>query len=554
MTEQEFLRLRISDSEDVVRTIKLEKFPVTIGRQGGNDVVFHDPCVSRQHAQILLENGDYHLRDLGSKGGTYVNGERIEDHILVHGDSINFGKNNYPLLHFLMRDDPATDLPSKQDTQSLHWSLAGMDMVNVSRLLESSRYMSAGLPLSDILDLVLDMAIEVTGAERGVLMMTQDQDEFRVERARDNRKKPLPIGSFRISQSVLKRVVQSASKVMLMDNQSDDALQSDSVADLDLRTIVCLPLRSFEIRESFATMMSRPKIIGAIYLDSKSASDKFSRISEQILDTIAADAASVIENARLLKESKEKERLQAELSTAREIQAAILPEIREKYEFFEVYTHSTPSRQIGGDCYDLIPLKDGSYGFSIADVAGKGIPAAILGAMVEGVLWAEAKMHPSLATCIASLNDYLVEKTKSNRFVTMFYCTLQPNGELRFVCAGHNPPLILRAADQKIEELSTAGMALGLFAGAQYEEKSTQLEKDDVLCLFTDGATEATSPTKDLFGEERLKALLSANADRGLREIIEEIVDAITTHTAGAPPSDDLTLFLIRYKGPGATR
>jgi len=261
---------------------------------------------------------------------------------------------------------------------------------------------------------------------------------------------------------------------------------------------------------------------------------------------LATDATAVIENARLLRESREKERLEMELATAKEIQATLLPRIMGSYGFFEACAQNIPSRHISGDCFELIKLPDGRYGPMIADVSGKGVSAAVLCSMVQGLLFAEAMKHPLPSDCLNSVNSYLVQRTGGNKFVTLFYGSLAPNGEFQYVNGGHNPPYLVHV-DGIVEELFSGGLIVGAFPSAIYTHETIYLKPGDLLCLFTDGVTEARNTAGDFLGEDQFKELLVKFRHRPVDEIVDKIFRRIADYSAGTPQSDDISVLILRY-------
>ena len=538
------LKLLKSTGEELSFPIDKAKF--TIGRSGENDLQTNDASVSRYHAEIVREEGAYKLFDKQSKCGTFVNGQRIQNCVLKHQDRILLGNDTQIL--FLTHEDTTRDSsPFVTDTPSMILSLGGSDLKNVSHLLEVARLLSGSAPLHEILEMVLDKAIEITRAERAFLVMKDAAGEPKIERGRDKNKQSLGPETFQISKTVLKQVMESGEKVMLADVQGPNkASMSESMLNLELRTITCLPLKQFGILDSGIGVMGAQKVIGALYLDGKKATETFSKISQGILDSLANDATAVIENARLLRESREKERLEMELATAKEIQASLLPRIRGSYDFFEACAQNIPSRHISGDCYDLIKFPDGRYGPMIADVSGKGVSAAVLCSMVQGLLFAEAMRHPSPSDVLNSVNSYLVQRTSGNKFVTLFYGSLDPSGEFQYVNAGHNPPYLVHL-DGTVEELFSGGLIVGAFPFATYKHETIQLKQGDILCLFTDGVTEARNEAEDLLGEEELQKLLITFRHAPVDEIVEKIFRRIADYSAGTPQSDDISVLIIRF-------
>jgi phosphoserine phosphatase RsbU/P len=537
-------RMKVIRSFGPERTVTLEKFPFKIGRSGENDLQSTDASVSRYHAEVVAENGGFRLVDKGSKCGTFINGERMDSGLLKHNDHIRLG--NETELIFLTEEEQITDKQMYTESPSVFLSTAGSDLRNVSKLLETARMFSGKMALGEVLDITLDMAIDVTGAERAFLVLKDEDGEPHYERGRDANKNSLPATEFKISRTTLKQAMESGERVFLTDAHGQQNKITDSMLNLELRTIVCLPLKRFSIFDSQMSYTSAQDVIGALYIDARKATLTFSKISQGILDTLASDATAVIENVRLLKQAREKDRLELELATAHEIQSILFPKIRGSYGYFEACAQNLPSRHISGDYYDLMRLSDESYAFVIADVSGKGVSAALLCSMVQGMLFAEAQKNGSLGECLERVNKYLVQRTHSNKFVTLFFGALSANGKLRFVNAGHNPPLVVHA-DGRAEELYSASVVLGAFDFAKYEENAIQLTTGDLVCLFTDGVTEARDRNGEMFGEEPLTQLLTQKRDKPTETIVETVFQSVARHSAGTMQTDDISVFILRY-------
>ena len=538
------LKLLTADGEESY--IPLVRDVFTIGRMGENDLRIPDSHVSRMHAEIIREGAHFRIIDRKSKSGTFVNGERILSHTLQHGDRIVLGNNIKPEMTFLVDEtQPPShpNLPSFVTTSFLSKDSTS-DLQQVSRFLEGIRYFSAGVPLQEVLDVVLDMAVEISGADRAFLVLLDESNQPVFRSGRNRKKESLKAEQFQISRSILREVLDKGERVVIsLDSKRDSKPEFQSAVDLELRTIVCLPLRGLEADASPGGVTRH--VVGALYLDSKIATRGLSNISEGLLETLANDASSVLINMRLLRESREKELLEIELETAREIQKTLLPEIHGAYGFFEACAENRPSRRISGDYYDLIPLSDNRYILVIADISGKGIPAAILTSLVQGALFVEASRCDTLLNCVQSLNHFLVRRSNTNRFVSLFLALLEPDGKLSFVNGGHNPPLLLRNTGE-IEELSARGIVLGVVEHAVFEQRAVMLQPGDVLCMYTDGVTEAANADNEFFGEDRLRGALAGGSNRSAAATMDQILRTILEHTGETARNDDLTLLVIK--------
>jgi len=246
--------------------------------------------------------------------------------------------------------------------------------------------------------------------------------------------------------------------------------------------------------------------------------------------------------------------LESELDTARKIQEKLLPHDMPRFRGFEIVGTSIPSKQVGGDYFDFLDLGEGQLGIAIADVSGKGIPAALLMANLQASLHAQTFETEKVADVTARINNLLVKSTDSNMFVTFFYGLLNRNkSTFTSTNAGHNHPLLLRS-DLTMEYLTKGGLVLGFLPDQKYAQQTTILQPGDVLVLYTDGITEARTPEEDkavedrLFGEDRLVQIIKDSASLSAREIQSAILNAVSIHTKNTPQGDDITLVIIKRR------
>lgn len=275
-------------------------------------------------------------------------------------------------------------------------------------------------------------------------------------------------------------------------------------------------------------------------------------------DELGDLAASFNQMTAAIKQGREeaiaRERLEKELETARQIQERLLPHVMPAVPGFDVSGVSLPSHEVGGDYFDFLDLDSGHLGVAIADVAGKGIPAALLMANLQASLRAQSLDPETVSVAAARLNSILVKNTDERMFVTFFYGILdRMKATLTYTNAGHNPPLLLHP-DGRLERLTEGGLLLGFLADQSYLQGTTALEPGDVLLLFTDGVTEAVNPQAEsreqkYFGEERLIETLRTNAGRSVAEIQAAVLAAVSEHTRRSPQSDDITLVVIKRTG-----
>ena len=203
---------------------------------------------------------------------------------------------------------------------------------------------------------------------------------------------------------------------------------------------------------------------------------------------------------------------------------------------------------IGGDFFDYIDLPDGVFGFALGDVAGKGPPAALLGAMLQGSLTAQAYVSQGPAATMAAVNTALVRRGIQGRFVTLFYGVLFPDGRLTYCNAGHNPPMLV-AQDSGVKRLEEGGMVLGLFDGTPFEEETVTLGPGDFLVAFSDGVSEALDPAGEEFGDDGLLASIASMRESAVEERLKHVFPSVSEFTAGAAQHDDITAMIVGYRG-----
>ena len=446
--------------------------------------------------------------------------------------------------------DPDERWQSAGDLKSqLTWiseAPAIVDFRQIATLLDGLRALGSERVLDEVLALVMDSAIAVTGAERGCLMLASPggEVEFKIGRARGG--VTLSGQLFETSQKIPRQVFATGQEQILA-NLMDDSLAGqhlDTVA-LGIRQVLCTPLRVVHyVDRPGARPEQRP--IGVMYLDSREKGRLLSVGARHALEAFVTEAAAAIDSARMYRESAEKARLESELQLAAEIQRALLPEACRSGSHFEVASRSIPCRAIGGDFYDYFDLTGGAFGFALGDVAGKGPSAALLTAMIQGIFAAQIGTAESAAALITSVNEGLIRRSLQSRFATCVYGTLAGDGRLTYCNAGHNPPLLI--ARDSTRRLETGGLILGVFPKAVYDQETLTLEPGDVVVMFSDGVTEAFNAAGEQFGEERLRTCLDVNRQCSPSELLERLLSAVRTFALGAPQFDDVTALVLRYK------
>jgi phosphoserine phosphatase RsbU/P len=530
-------RLEVTDALGR-RIVPVSKSQFEIGRRETNDLRLAGSEVSRDHAEIIVEGNRFTLRDRNSRYGTYVNGEQVTDRVLVHGDRIRLGRSGGAEMVFLLAD---TQPPVDRATTT-----AIGDLRQIAALLEGLRALGSGRVLDDVLSLVLDSAIEVSGAERGFIMLASEgEDDLEFKMARGRGHTTLSGGSFATSRKIPEEVFRIGEPRIVADLLDGDLanVHMGTVA-LGIRNVLCVPLRLVRYVDK-AENVGEERRIGVLYLDSREKGSLLSSSTRAALETLATEAAVAIENARLYRETMEKARMEQEMRIAAEIQQALLPKAGRSGAYFRAAAATLPCRSIGGDFYDYVDMADGSLGFALGDVAGKGPPAALLSAMMQGMFAAQAATNDAPSQTITRVNLALYRRGIESRFVTLMYGVLDPKGTMVYCNAGHNPPLVIGAAG--VRRLERGGPIVGLFESASYEEETIRLAPGDWLVVFSDGISEAMSAIGEEYGEARIIDAVQRNVKLEPPRLLEALFNDVREFARGAAQSDDITAMVLRY-------
>src|SRR5262245_10249435 len=525
-------------------TVVIDKPLFTIGRHSGNDLKLTTGSVSRSPAAIIVADDVYVLRDKESKYGTFVNGQRTTQATLRHGDHIELGPGSAVTLIFLEGQSAARD---GHDSGS---SSSGSGVRQVGVLLQSLRALGSGRVVDDVLALVIDAAIGLTGAERGFVLLANAQNELELKLARNREKVTLPVRTVAIGRKIPETVFATGERMIVRD-LADDDLQAvhDATFALGIRHIVCVPLRLVRFVEHASDRRGHEPAIGVLYLDSRAPGALHSAATLTALETLSEEATLAIENARLYRDAQEKARVERELEVAWAIQQALMPRPTRDGRFFQAFGTSVPCRAIGGDFFDYIDLPGEAFGFIVGDVAGKGAPAGLLATATLGMFSAEASERTSAAAVIARLNRGILRRAIEATYLTGFYGILSANGQLVYCNAGHNPPLLVSRGG--IRELTIGGTVVGLFADADYEEGSVTLAPGEMVVVFSDGVTEARDGRQVEFGDQRLITAVSQHQGVTPRAVVAAVLDDLRTFCGDAVQYDDVTVLAVRYSGNG---
>ena len=538
--------------------VPIDPLPFQIGRNPENHLILRDSRVSRTHASIVFEDGDYVLKDCGSRHGLHVNGQRVSRHALRNSDRIEFGAQDSYALVFALDGAELKRLIEQMGAAGVAphgvQPLPGVggNLAKLRAILDLARTMQGSLSVDDVLASVVDAALAVTGAERGFLLLrSEDRLETRVARRRDGRR--LQDSDLRVPREVLRLALERRRELFHMnfDPLSGEETQaSRSVVDLELRSVVCVPLVRIRTGQSDVTsvLSAGGETVGVLYLDSRLAAADLAGGNRELIQTLAIEASTVLENARLLEEERAKHRLDEELSLARTIQQSLLPRSLPTEGWLRASGSSVASRMVGGDYFDVTEVNPDCWSAVVADVSGKGAGSALLAALLQGAL-ITATEHPSvLGRRMERLNRFLIERTGGEKYATVFYCLLDRDGRLSYVNAAHCPPLVVRSGGAQTG-LDATGMPVGLVETADYAVAEVRLDPDDKLVVYTDGVTEAQNAAGEFFGKKRLQETLAAHSAEPCQAVYDAIQGAVSAFTEGAEQSDDITVLVLEYRG-----
>lgn len=535
--------------------VLLSRIRTTIGRSARSDVCIPDAFASRLHAEIRQEGDAFFLHDLGSANGTRLNGLPVGAvSPLRSGNVIQIGETTIEFVNEL------PSMPSFNSTL-ISDNTGTLDPVNTislsalrsstAEILESSLASRSGLlgliskvgvallsssGLDETLNHVATLVFEAVPAERVVIMLRDEENkeemQIKVARVRGSDE---TVDEVRISRAIMSEVMTNRKSVLTSDAQRDPRYASQTLVLQGIRSVLAVPLS-----------VDEHHVFGIIYADSPTSQAMFSSEHLDILTTLASVASIRVENASLLDERIERERMESELALATEIQQRFQPSGPPTVAGYEFQGISFSCYEIGGDYYDFIPRHDGTMLVGLGDVSGKGTSASLLMSSLHAAVHGQVAARTPLLELVTSVNEYLVENTPSNRFITLFLAELSPEtGTLKFINAGHNPPLIARA-NGSIEQLSSGGLPLGLMGMSEYDLGEATLNAGDVLFIYSDGVSEANNIREEEFGMDRLTEVIRTNVARTASGIRDKVENALSDFTGTADPNDDITLVIVK--------
>jgi len=403
----------------------------------------------------------------------------------------------------------------------------------LSILNEIAVAIGSTMKVEEITKLIISKCIKRIGVEQGaVTLLKEDQaDPLKTfVRVIDSKVENVP---YRLGISLTGWMLKNQKPLLINDLSTDKRFSGISLETESIESVLSVPLKV------------KNRMIGFISLFNKRGED-FTPEDQRLLSIIAIQSAQTIENARLYEEERKLLALEEDLKVAHHIQQALLPKENPTIKGMEIFGLSLPAKQVGGDAYDFIQIDDCHLGIAIADVSGKGTPAALLMANLQASLRGQALLNRSVKDTVTKVNYMLARSMDAGKFITLFYGILNIKSKtFTYTNAGHNFPFLLDK-EGNLKTLEKGGIVLGMFDDFIYEEETVRLNPGDLLLLYTDGITEATNEKDEMFEEERLLKLLKDNQEISTKNLSQQIVDSVLSFQGTLPQSDDITLVLVK--------
>lgn len=570
--------LRVDQGRNVGQSLELRGERIILGRHPSCQIVLDNAAVSRHHAQILESHGNFYVEDLRSRNHTYLNGDVLEsrrqlrnaDEIRVCDVVLSFHLQQPPkreagaaaegplektrvdsrvgnrptvsdekLVEQLNED--ANDSSSIIGTQSANASssllLAVRPEAKLRSIMEIGKALAGSLNLDEVLSRILDGLFAIfPQADNGFVLLRDPKTNKLLMRASKLRSTS-DDDDVRISMTVVRKAMDSGDAILSADALTDKRFDlSESLSGLRIRSMMCVPL-----------VGNKGEKLGVLQLDTKDLKQRFSQDDLDMLVSVASQASLAVENATLHEEILLQRDLERDLEFAMQVQLGFLPSQRPKVEGYEFHDYYEAALRVGGDYFDYISLPDGRLAFTIGDVAGKGVPAALLMARLYSSARYQLLTKPSAAAALTGLNADIASSGLGYRFVTSVFAILDPvHHTVSIANAGHMAPL-LRDAKKKVKPVAQqqSGMPLGVVPTQEYGESVVDLKPGDTLLIYTDGVTEAMNPIREIYGRERLIKFLG-KSPVSLDKMVNALVADVEEFCHEQAQRDDICLVALR--------
>jgi len=554
--------LKVPDGVSTSKSIQLNGESQVIGRDADRcQIVIPHHAVSREHAKITVQNGTFYIEDLRSRNHTFVNGKEVppptrqplkqDDRIKICDFLFQFRDDRLPRLgkipSWMQKESPDDDVESggmttieaSQGTSSAKDFLQVAPADRLRALLDISTSLSKTLELDPLLIQIADTLLNVFKQADRCFVLQLDDSGRPIPKVVKSRH--VGMEDTRFSRTIVRKALESRQSFLSEDATGDTNLgPAASIAEFKIRSVMCVPLSNVE---------GTP--IGAIQLDTQNRSKKFSTDDLNLLTIVANLASVAIEKARMHASVLAREKEQKEIELARTVLLGFLPQTLPAVEGYEFFAHYSPAQTVGGDYYDFVPLPGGRIAIVLGDVAGKGVPAALLVAKLSSEVKFSLVTESNPAKAISMLNDQMIRGGLQDRFVTLTAMILDPVAhQLVVINAGHMNPKLFRTTTGLLGEAikdEVTGLPLGVIPGFEYEAATILLAEGDTITVYTDGVTDAMSPAGEMFGFDRADHFLfpeqlTVPDNVKPKGMGERLVAEVRKHANGVPQNDDIAL------------
>lgn len=512
------------------RRVAISSFPFSMGRSDDCDATIADLRISRVHARIVTEDGQYVIVDAGSRHGTFVNGERRDRAPLKNNDEIRLGAG--ARIVFLCGES-TSDSTTNTLLARLKSSTDGTDLEKLRLFLEAARSLSSGMVLHDVLCTMLSYALRIARAERGYVYLKDKAGNPALACGIDSTGVAITSDAS-VSHSVVNEAMVSASELI-----TEDASLQNSLADRksimlnDLRTVVAIPLR---VRRGAPAAQVAPEVDGVLYLDSRSVSHSISGVSHEVLRALASECAAVLESAKLVAAEQAASLYRQEMEIAASIQHSLISSPAVQSDFARVIGWSVPCREVGGDFFD-VNISPDAVTVIVADVSGKGVSAALLASVIHGMFYSQISSGATLVNAISSINRFLCSRVAGQKYATLLAAQLRRDGTLQIVNCGHVPALL--AQNGAIAHILEGDLPVGLIEEAEFNLIERQFAIGARLCILTDGISETENRSGEEFGIATVESCL-LDADP-----VKRAMESVFAFSGDLEPQDDRTIVVL---------
>ncbi|WP_161557106.1 SpoIIE family protein phosphatase [Acidisarcina polymorpha] len=513
--------------------------PFTVGRAPDRDLVLSHPFVSRKHAEIIYDAGAFFISDVGSRHGTFVNGQRIERQRLTANDAIHFGSIDGPVLRFDAQGNTSHSTIRDLLGQIQAISSPNSDLEKLRWFLEAARKLNTVGAVDQILASLVETTLQLTKVERGYVFLVDEAGVLNMAVGRSSSGEVLADDQT-LSRTAIQQATRTAGEYMITDTlTAESGARTDSMVAQSIRTVICIPLRRRreQRQPGDSDGVTSGEILGVLYLDSRLNPGKLTEVDNDLLKTIATEAAALIDNAQLAIAEEHARRYREELNIAAAIQQNLMTVKIPALPYATIAARSIPCKEIGGDFFDVV-ADDESLSLVLADVSGKGVSAAILASTLQGMVYSQLLAGQPLQSIAEVANHYICAKDVG-KYATMVILKLTRNGVLDYINCGHIHPLL--CSPSGVHHLKTSNLPVGLIGEATFRGDSVRIEAGSRILLVTDGVTEAENTAGEFFGDERLEE--AAVCSNSLEAIFERV-----QHFCGlAPANDDCTMLEVQF-------